>query len=91
MFLMTSWNTLLVSNQQRVHNNTLVTVKHRIQKAHNPTPAVVIIMEASCVDNSVLLNYLASEVGVEEPENTSTDRKIRIDNNYTDEKLPFAM
>jgi len=49
---MNTWNTLPESYQQRVYNNTLATVKHQIQQAENPTPAVVISMEAARVDNA---------------------------------------
>jgi hypothetical protein len=45
------------SYQQRVYNNTVTTVQCRIQQAENPTPAVVISVEAACVDNAILLDY----------------------------------
>jgi len=90
-FLMNTWNTLPESYQQRVYNNTLATVKRQIQQAENPTPAVVINMEAASVDNAILLNYLTSEVALEEPEIGSTDPNIPIDNNCTDDELPFGM
>jgi len=72
-FLMNTWNTLLESYQQRVYNNTLATVKRQIQQAENPTPAVAISVEAERVDNAILLDYLTSEVALEEPEIGSTD------------------
>jgi hypothetical protein len=90
-FLINTWNTLPQSYQQRVYNNTLTTVKRQIQKAENPTPAVVISMDAARVDNAILLDYLASEVALEEPEIGSTDRNIPIDNNCTDNEPHFAM
>jgi len=90
-FLMNTWNTLLESYQQRVYSNTLATVKRQIQQAENPTPAVVISVEAACVDNAILLDYLTSEVALEEPEIGSTDPNILIDNNCTDDELHFGM
>jgi len=88
---MNTWNTLLESYQQRVYNNTLATVKRQIQWAENPTPAVVISVEAARVDNDILLDYLTSEVALEEPEIRSTDSTIPIDNNCTDDELHFGM
>jgi len=90
-FLMNTWNTLPESYQQRVYNNTLATVKHRIQQAENPTPAMVISVEAARVDNAILLDYLASQVALEEPEIGSTDPNVPIDNDCTHDKLHFAM
>jgi len=90
-FLMNTWNTLPESCQQRVYNNTVPTVKRQIQQAENPTPAVVISVEAAGVDNAILLDYLASEVALEEPEIGSTDPNIPIDNNCTDDELYFGM
>jgi hypothetical protein len=74
-----------------VYNNTLATVKRQIQQAENPTPAVVITVEAARVDNAILLDYLASEVALEEPEIGSTDPNIPIDNNCMDDELHFGM
>jgi len=90
-FLMNTWNTLPESYQQRVYKNTLATVKRQIQQAENPTPAVVISVEVARVDNAILLDYLASEVALEEPEIRSTDPNIPIDNNCMDDELHFAM
>jgi len=59
-FLMNTWNTLPESYQQRVYNHTLATVKRQIQQAENPTPAVVISVEAARVDTAILLDYLNS-------------------------------
>jgi len=91
IFLMNTWNTLPESYQQRVYNNTLATVKHQIHQADNPTPAVVISVEAAHVDNAILLDYLTSEVALDEPEIGSTDSNIPIDNNCTDDELHFGM
>jgi len=90
-FFMNTWNTLPESNQQRVYNNTLATVKRQIQQAENPTPAMVIRVEAARVDNTILLDYLASKVALEKPEIGSTDPNIPIDNNCTDDELHFGM
>jgi len=90
-FLMNTWNTLPESYQQRVYNNTLATVKRQIQQTKNPTPAVVISVEAARVHNAILLDYLASEVALEEPEIRSTDPNIPIDNNCTEDELHFGV
>jgi hypothetical protein len=50
---------------------------------------VVISVEVARVDNAILLDYLNSEVELEEPEIGSTDSNIPIDNNFTDDKLHF--
>jgi len=89
--LMNTWNTLPESYQQTVYKNTVATVKHQIQQAENPTPAVVISVEAAHVDNAILLDYLTSEVALEEPEIGSTDPNILIDNNCTADALHFRM
>jgi hypothetical protein len=52
---------------------------------------MVISMEAARVDNAILLDYLASEVVLEELEIGSTDPNIPIDNNCTDDELHFGM
>jgi len=88
---MNTWNTLPESYQQRVYNDTLATVTRQIQQAENPTPAVVISVEAGRVENAILLDYLTSEVALEEPEIGSTDSNIPIDNNCTDGELHFEM
>jgi len=85
--VMNTWNTLPESYQQRVYNHTLATVKRQIQRAENPTPAVVISVEAVGVDNAILRDYLASKVALEKPEVGSTDTNILIDNNCTDGKV----
>jgi len=88
---MNTSNTLPESYQQRVYNNTLATVKRQIQQAENPTPAVVISVEAACVDNAICLDYLACEVSLEKPEIRSTHPNIPIDNNCKDDELHFGM
>jgi hypothetical protein len=90
-FLMNTWNTLPEGYQQRVYSNTLATVKHQIQQAENAKPAVVISMQAAWVDNSILLDYLTSEVAIEEPEIGSTAQTILIENNCTNHELHFGM
>jgi len=65
--LMSTWNTLPESYQQRAYNNTLATVKSQIQQVEDPTPAVVISVEAACVDNAILLDYMTIKVALEEP------------------------
>jgi hypothetical protein len=57
----------------------------------NSTPAVVISVEAARVDNAILLDYLASEVALEDPEIGSTNPNIPIDNNCMDDELHFGM
>jgi len=52
---------------------------------------VVISVEATRVDNAILLDYLTSEVALEEPEIGSTDANIPIDNKCTDYELHFGM
>jgi len=88
---MNTWNTLPESYQQSVYNNTLATVNGQIQQAENPTPAVVIRVEAARVDNVIHLDNLTSELVLEEPEIVSTHPKIPIDNNCTDEELHFGL
>jgi len=90
-FSLSTWNKLPVSYQHRVYNNTLATVKRQMQQAENQMPAVVISVEAVRVGNAILLDHLAFEVALEEPEIGSTDLNILIDNNCTDVELHFAM
>jgi hypothetical protein len=90
-FWMNTWNTLPESYQQRVYNNTLATVKRQIKHVENPTPAVVISVEAARVDNAILLDYLTSEVALEESEIGSTDSNIPIDNNCMEDELHDGM
>jgi len=89
-FSMNTWNTLLESYQQRVYKDTLATVKRKIQQAENPTPAKVISTEAAHSDNAIL-DYLISEVALQEPEIRSNDPNIPMENNCTDDKLHFGM
>jgi hypothetical protein len=89
--LMNTCNTLLESYQQREYNNTLATVKCRIKHAENPTPAMVISVQAARVDIAILLDYLTSDTALEEPEIGSTDPNIPIDINCIDDKLHFGM
>jgi hypothetical protein len=90
-FLMNTWNVLPESYQQRVYKNTLATVKRQIQQAENLRPAAVISTESARVDNAILLDYLTSEVALEEPEIGGTDPNIPIANNCTDHELHFGM
>jgi len=90
-FLMNTWNTLPEIYQQRVYTNTLATVKRQIQQVEDPPPAVVISVEAVRIENAILLDYLPSEVVLEEPEIKITDTNILIDNNCADDKLQFSM
>jgi hypothetical protein len=74
-----------------MNNTTLATAKRQIQPAENRTPAVVISVRAARVDNAIHLDYLTSEVALEEPEISSTDSTILKENNDTNDKLPFGM
>jgi hypothetical protein len=89
--LRNTWNTLPESNQQMVYNNTLAIVKCQIQHAENPTPTVEISEGKARVEHVIHLDYLTSEVGIEEPEFGSTGPNIQIDNNSTDNELHFRM
>jgi hypothetical protein len=88
---MNTWNTLPESYQQRVYTNTLAIVKRQIPQGENPTPAVVISVEAVLFDNGILLDSLTSKVMLDEPEIWGTDRNIPIDNNCMDDELHFIM
>jgi len=90
-FLMHTMNTLPESYQQRVYNNTYATVKRQIQQAENPTPVVVISVEAARVDSAILHDHSTSEVALEEPEIGSTDPIIPMDTNCTDDQFHFGM
>jgi len=57
----------------------------------NQTPAVVTSVEAALVGNAMLLDYLTSEVALEEPEIVSTDQNFPIDNTCPDDSLHFGM
>jgi hypothetical protein len=88
---MNTWYTVTESYQQRVYNNTLPIVKRQTQQAENPTPAVVNSADAPRGDNAIPLDYLPSEVSLQEPEITSTEPNIAIDNHCTDDELHFKM
>ncbi|KAF8539100.1 hypothetical protein BDD12DRAFT_883295 [Trichophaea hybrida] len=90
-FLMNTWNTLPESYQQWVYNNTIATVKSDIQQTENPTPAVVISVEAARVDNPILLDYLTTEVALVEHEMRSSDPNILMDINCMADKHHFGM
>jgi hypothetical protein len=48
-----------------VYNHTLPTAKHQIQQAETTSPTVALGVEASRVDNALLLDYLTFEVALE--------------------------
>jgi hypothetical protein len=48
-------------------------------------------MEAAGVDNVILLDYLSSEVALEEPKIGSGDPNIPMDNNCMDDEPHFGM
>jgi hypothetical protein len=52
---------------------------------------MVISMEAAHGDSAILLDYLPSEVALEEPDIGTSAPNIPIDNNCTDDKLHFRM
>jgi hypothetical protein len=54
-------------------------------------PAVVISLEAVRVDNAILLDYLTTEVALEQPDIGSTDPNLLIDSHCTYEDLQFGM
>jgi len=83
-FLRNTWNTLPESYQQRVYTNPLATVQCQIQQVENPTPTVVISVEAAHVYNAILLHYFTSKVALEQPEIGSIHPNIPIENNCTD-------
>jgi hypothetical protein len=90
-FMMNIWNTLPESYQQRVYKNTLATVKCQTQQAEEPTPAVVISVEAAHVENAVPVDWLTSGVAFEEPEIGCADPNIPIDTNCMDDVRHFGM
>jgi hypothetical protein len=89
--LMNTWNALPESYQQRVYKNTLAAVQRQIQQAENPMPAKVISIEAACVDNTILLDYLTSKVALVASEIGSTDPNIPIGNKCTHDEWHFTM
>ena len=74
-----------------MYKNTLGTVKSRIQQAENPTPAMVISVEAVHVDHGILIDSVTSEVVIERPEIRSPDSNIPIATNCTDDQLHLGM
>jgi len=54
-------------------------------------PAMVISVEAARVDDVILLDYLTSEVALEEPEIRSTDTNIPMDSISLDDEPHFGM
>jgi len=52
---------------------------------------MVISEEAPGVNNAIPLDYLTSEVALEDHKIGSTDPNIPIDNNCTDDELHFGM
>jgi len=70
-----------------MYNNTLATVKRQIQQAENPTPAMVVRVEAALVDNAILLDYVTSNVVLEEAGIGSTNPNIPIHNNCRYDEL----
>jgi hypothetical protein len=54
-------------------------------------PAVVSSVEVARVGNAILLDWLTSEVALEEPAIGSTNPNIQIDNNCTDDELHLGM
>jgi hypothetical protein len=72
-------------------NITRDPVKGHIKHPENRTPAVVISVEAAHVSNVDYLEYLASVLGLQEPDIGSTVPNIRIDTNSTDDEHHFAM
>jgi hypothetical protein len=64
---------------------------HQIQQAANPMGATVISEEAARVNNAILLDYMPSEVALDEPEIWSTDHNIPKNNHCTDDDHHFGM
>jgi len=90
-FSMNTWNTLPESYQQRVYTYTPATVERQIQQANNSMPTEFRSTEAAGIDNAIRLDYLTSDVALEEPGIGSTDLKIPIDNDCMDQELHFGM
>jgi hypothetical protein len=89
--VMNTWNTLPESYPQRVYTHTLATVKHQIQQGENQTPAVVNSLDAARADNDNLLDYLTSDVALEEPVIRSTAPNIRNLCNCLNDELHIGM
>jgi len=90
-FMMNTWITLPESYKQRVYKYPHAAVNHQIRRMENPMPAVVISVDAACVDIAILPDYLTSKVRLEEPEIRSTDTNILIHNNCMYNQLDFGM
>jgi hypothetical protein len=84
---MNTWHTLPESYQQRVYENSLATVKRQIQQVENPTAAMVISLAAASCVNAIRLDYVTSEVALDEPEIGSTYPNIPIMINCMEDKL----
>jgi hypothetical protein len=89
--LMNSGNTLWESYQQRVYNDTVSAVHHQIELTENKIPAEVIRTEAVHIDNAILLDYLTSNVALEEAMIESSDPYILLYNHYPDDMLHFGL
>jgi len=85
--LINTWNTLPESYQLSVNHITLATVKGEIQPAKNQMPEVVISVEAARDDNPIYVDYLTSEVVLEEPVIGRTVTNLPIDINCLDDEL----
>jgi len=89
--LMNTWNTQPESCQPRVYTSTTAIFKRQIRQAENSTPAVINRMDAGCIDNGILLNYLTSEVALEDLVIGSTNPYTPIDINCSDGEMHFRM
>jgi hypothetical protein len=54
-------------------------------------PAVVSSVEVARIGNAILLDWMTSEVPLEEPAIGSTNPNIQVDNNCMDDKLHLGM
>jgi len=86
-----TWNTLPDSYQQRLYKTIVAKFKYQIQQAENQTIAMVISVEAAHVEKSILLDYLTSEVALEEPGIGNTDPNLPTYTNCIDDELHFGM
>jgi len=74
-----------------VYKNTHAIVKHQFKQAEKPMPAVGNRVDTARNDITILLDYSSPKVAPEEPEIGSSDPKLRILNNSTDDKLHIGM
>ena len=74
-----------------MYKYTHATVKGQIQYRANATPATVSSMETAHDENGIILDYLTSEVVLEECKVGSIHPNILRDNNCTDDELHFGM